>query len=354
MLQFAPFFKRDFVMTRPCLTVDLNAVRQNFETVCRLTRARVCPVVKSNAYGLGAVEITRALQDAGAVYVSTAQEGAELRGAFSDLQINVLNGIDGDSAALFAEKRLTPVISSVEQAKLWDGGFVLNVETGFNRLGVRDYAAFKGDNRVSSVMTHLSCAAEDLASPAVQAQNAKQFAAFENALSVLNPETASLGLDAFLIKPETLKVGEVRTGAALFGINVFPDKTDLKPVLTLTAPVVQVETVDAGDSVGYGATWTAKRKTKIAVAAIGYANGIPRTTGGTVFFKAENERFAAPVVGRISMGLLTCDATGIPDSALAKAYLLDDLYTINDLSRDSGRLDTEIMCSFSGMVRSFL
>ena len=226
-------------MTRPCLTVDLNAVRQNFETVCRLTRARVCPVVKSNAYGLGAVEITRALQGAGAVYVSTAQEGAELRGAFSDLQINVLNGIDGDSAALFAEKRLTPVISSVEQAKLWDGGFVLNVETGFNRLGVRDYAAFKGDTRVSSVMTHLSCAAEDLASPAVQAQNAKQFAAFENALSVLNSETASLGLDAFLIKPETLKVGEVRTGAALFGINVFPDETDLKPVLTLTAPVVQ-------------------------------------------------------------------------------------------------------------------
>lgn len=340
-------------MNRPCLTVDLKAVRQNFETVRGITGARVCPVVKSNAYGLGAVEITRALRDAGAVYVSTAQEGVELRGAFPDLRINVLNGVDKENAKLFAEKRLTPVVSSLEQAKLWDGACILNVETGFNRLGVRDYAALKGDNRISSVMTHLSCAAEDLSNPAVQAQNAKQFAAFEAALSVLKPVTASLGLDAYLIKPAALKIGEVRTGAALFGINVFPDKLDLKPVLTLTAPVLQVETVEKGDSVGYGATWTAQRKTKIAVVAIGYANGIPRTSGCTVFFKSGNSRFAAPVVGRISMGLLTCDATDVPDSALTQAVLLDEVYTINDLFRDSGRLDTEIICSFSDMIRNF-
>lgn len=341
-------------MNRPCLTVDLNAVRQNFETVREITGARVCPVVKSNAYGLGAIEITRALRDAGAIYVSTAQEGVELRDAFPDLRINVLNGVDKANVKLFAEKRFTPVVSSLEQAKLWDGACILNVETGFNRLGVRDYAALKGDNRISSVMTHLSCAAEDLANPAVQAQNARQFAAFESALSVLQPAAASLGLDAYLIKPATLKIGEVRTGAALFGINVFPDKLDLKPVLTLTAPVVQVETVEKGDAVGYGATWTAQRKTKIAVVAIGYANGIPRTAGGTVFFKTDNQRFAAPIVGRISMGLLTCDATDVPDSALTQAVLLDSVYTINDLSRDSGRLDTEIMCSFSGMKRTYM
>ena len=340
-------------MNRPCLTVDLNAVRQNFETVRGITGARVCPVVKSNAYGLGAIEITRALQDSGAVYVSTVQEGAELRGAFPDLQINVLNGVDKESVKLFAEKRLTPVISSLKQAEVWGGGYILNVETGFNRLGVRDYAALKNDKRILSVMTHLSCAAEDLSNSAVQTQNAKQFAAFETVLATLRPAAASLGLDAYLIKPATLKIGEVRTGAALFGINVFPDKTDLKPVLTLTAPVVQVETVEKGDSVGYGATWTAPRKTKIAVVAIGYANGIPRTSGGTVFFKAKAQRFAAPVVGRISMGLLTCDATAVPDAALTRAVLLDDLYTINDLSCDSGRLDTEIMCSFSGMEREY-
>ncbi len=340
-------------MNRPCLTVDLNAVRQNFEAVRGITGARVCPVVKSNAYGLGAIEIARALQNAGAVYVSTAQEGVELRDAFPDLQINVLNGVDKENAKLLAEKRLTPVISSLKQAEIWDGGCILNVETGFNRLGVRDYAALKNDKRILSVMTHLSCAAEDLAISAVQAQNAKQFAAFETALTALYPAAASLGLDAYLIKPAALKINEVRTGAALFGINVFPDKLDLKPVLTLTAPVVQVETVEKGDSVGYGATWTAPRKTKIAVVAIGYANGIPRTSGGTVFFKTDNQRFAAPVVGRISMGLLTCDATAVPDAALTQAVLLDDVYTINDLSRDSGRLDTEIMCSFSGMEREY-
>ena len=110
-------------LLRPQITVHLNAVRENYARIRRYApNAEICPVVKSDAYGLGVVEVTRALLDCGCrnFYVSTVSEGIELRDKFSDIQVNVFNGLQEETEEVFSEYRLTPVVNSVEQMKRWE------------------------------------------------------------------------------------------------------------------------------------------------------------------------------------------------------------------------------------------
>lgn len=163
----------------------------------------------------------------------------------------------------------------------------------------------------------------------------------------------SLALDAMMVNDSGAKISQIRSGAALCGINVWPGKLNLEPVMMIEAPVLQTEQIKKGDTVGYGATFTAEKDTKIAVLGIGYSNGIPRSLSnkGKVFFSDGDNMYEAPIVGRISMGLLNCDVTNVPEKALQtkKASIINKKYTINDLCVDADRLDSEIMCSFSAM-----
>lgn len=128
----------------------------------------------------------------------------------------------------------------------------------------------------------------------------------------------SLALDAMMVNNSGAKISQIRSGAALCGINVWPGKLNLEPVMTIEAPVLQTEQIKKGDTVGYGATFTAQTDTKIAVIGIGYSNGIPRSLSnkGKVFFSDGDNMYEAPIVGRISMGLLNCDVTNVPEKAL--------------------------------------
>lgn len=130
-----------------------------------------------------------------------------------------------------------------------------------------------------------------------------------------------------------LPIAQIRTGAALYGINVFPEKLSLQPTVTLEVPVLQTETIRKGERVGYGATWEAQRDTVVAVFGIGYSHGLPRSLSNrwTAWFRKGSDRYPAPVIGRISMGLTTCDVTDIPSEAVwtGNAMILDEHYTIN-------------------------
>lgn len=361
-------------LIRPKKIVDLDAISHNYAEVKRVARGReVCPVVKSNAYGLGAVEITKHLAQKGCrcVYVSTALEGIELRKALPNIRINVLNGPNKMNVQLFKAYRLSPVLNNMEQLSVWEKAHrnrpqveaILNVETGFNRLGVRssewnfiDLNCIK-KNRITMIMSHLSCAAEDLSDANVQQQNKYQFAMWWNALQRFGL-AGSLALDAHMVNTNDYPINQLRTGAAICGVNVFPDQLNLKPVFQIEVPVAQVEMLTRGEAVGYGATYHANKVVKIATIEIGYSHGLPRELGnkGLVFFSDGKKNYPAPIVGRISMGLTNCDVTDVPRKALDRgiAMLFDNdtqgnLYTINEMCQDAGRLDTEIMCSHNSM-----
>ncbi len=357
-------------ISQPRMSVDLNAVKHNYEELRKKANgAEVCPVVKSNAYGLGALEMVKALRECGCknFYVSTAKEGADVRKKFPDIQINVLNGPSEQTMALFRAARLTPVLNNPEQLEIWekgksknsDTGCIINIETGFNRLGFKeqDWPLLTPErlreNKVSLVMSHLSCAGDDQSDPLVQKQNKHQFDVYKKMLKNFEGIPGSLALDAMMVNNSGAKISQIRSGAALCGINVWPGKLNLEPVMTIEAPVLQTEQIKKGDTVGYGATFTAQTDTKIAVIGIGYSNGIPRSLSnkGKVFFSDGDNMYEAPIVGRISMGLLNCDVTNVPEKALRtkKASIINKKYTINDLCVDADRLDSEIMCSFSAM-----
>ena len=360
-------------LLRPQITVHLNAVRENYARIRKYApNAEICPVVKSNAYGLGAVEIVRALIACGCrnFYVSTALEGIELRDKFSDIQINVLNGLQEETESVFSEYRLTPVINTIDQMRRWKcmaadakTDCVLNVETGFNRLGFpeKDWALCTSERlknaRVSVIMTHFSCVSESLSGDVernrvIEEQNRRQYAAYGRALQRFQLP-GSVALDAYVQNSTNLPIAQIRTGAALYGVCVFPEKLDLCPTITLKASVLQVTTVCAGERIGYGATWEAEKDTVTAVINIGHGHGLPRSLGncGTVWFYDRSERYAAPVIGRVAMGLTVCDVTNVPTQVLdnGEAIILDERYTINDLCIDADRSDCEILCNFKEM-----
>lgn len=362
-------------LIQPRMIVDLDAVNKNYEELKRVASGKkICPVVKSNAYGLGAVEVTRSLIEAGCdtFYVSTPLEGAELRKEFPDIQINILNGPSNRSIHTFRVFHLTPVINNLEQLEIWEKGkpfdsnigCILNLETGFNRLGIKEseWGAITPErlkkNKVSLIMSHLSCAGEDLSDPMVMEQNKRQFVVWKKALDYFKGIPGSLALDAHMINTSNLPISQIRSGAALCGVNVFPQKLNLSPVIQIEAPLLQVETIQPGEAVGYGATFHAQKETKIAILGIGYGHGFPRNLSnkGKVFFSDGKETYEAPLVGRVSMGLINCDVTNIPQEALTskKASLFDNRpiennYTINQLCIDAERLDTEIMCCQNSM-----
>ena len=362
---------------QPKMSVNLAAVQENYDELCRhAPKQEICPVVKSNAYGLGAKEVTESLIKCGCrnFYVSTAQEGIHLRKHFPDIQINVLNGPHKSNLILFKKNALTPVINSMEQLRLWEKicsssqtGCILNLETGFNRLGIKEseWPHFTKEKlkeyKVSLIMSHLSCASDvpemadckdEQRRKTVQEQNKKQFDTYQRALKHFGLP-GSLALDAHLANTEQAPISQIRSGAALYGINVFPKVLNLSPVMTIEAPLLQIETIKKGDNVGYGATSQAEKDTKVAVLGIGYSHGIPRSlsNNGKVWFQDGDEFYSAPIIGRISMGLLNCDVTKVPQSALkkSKASLVNRRYTINDFCVDADRLDSEIMCCFNSM-----
>lgn len=139
----------------------------------------------------------------------------------------------------------------------------------------------------------------------------------------------------------------VRLGAAMYGINTAPYRENrMQSLITVTAPVLQVEDLPEGEFVGYSATYRANSRRRIAIVSIGYGDGLPRSLSnvGKVFFKNGKTRFEARIIGRISMDNVICDITGIPDVCPGDwAFLLDENYTLDDMGRDAGTIAYEVV-----------
>jgi alanine racemase len=309
---------------RARLTVDLAAITANWRTLRRLAApAEVAAVVKADAYGLGLAPVARALARAGCrtFFVARLAEGEELRGLLDAARILVLDGLAGRPPGRLLAARLEPVLTSPAELADWRRAAAaadrrlrapLLLDTGLTRLGFARAElerlapdAFAGVE-LGLVASHLACADEP-----THPLNERQLARLRAARALLPPAPASLAASAGILLGAAYHLDLVRPGAALFGLEPVPGRpSPVDCVVRLEAPVLQVHAVAEPGSVGYGATWPTRPGARIAVVPVGYADGYPRAAGGRA--RARIGEALVPVVGRVSMDLMTLDVSALP------------------------------------------
>jgi alanine racemase len=364
------------------LTIDRAAIVKNWKAMAkRVVPADCAAVVKADAYGCGINVVAAALNKVGCTtfFVAHLAEARQVRAAAPDAAIYVLNGLPPGTAPLFAEINARPVIGSLAEFVEWDayrtathwrGGAALHFDTGMNRLGfaIEEAQLFTArvkmpDHGILLIMSHLACA--DTPNHPL---NAKQIAAFRDLRFAFRGTPTSLANSSGIFLGPATHCDMVRPGAALFGVNPTPATQNLmEPVVSLKARIVQVRDVPRGDTVGYGATWTSARTSRIAVVSVGYGDGYLHAASGVretvkastkgstksgVKSVAKSDAVAViagrrcPMVGRISMDLMAFDVTGLPEDLTrrgAYATLIGDGITVDDIARWSGTIGYEVL-----------
>jgi alanine racemase len=361
----------DFEAAR--LTVRLPAIVANYRTYRRTAGPTVvAAVVKADAYGLGAAAVAPALAAAGcdSFFVARLQEGIALRALVPGARIFVLDGAAPDAVPALLSHRLTPALNSLSDIAVWGAAAaasktnldaVIHVDTGMNRLGLPadELAILSGEHarRLAGlslvlVMSHLACA--DDGGPQA-AMNAVQLSRFKQALAMLPPAPASLAASSGTMLGMDYHFDLVRPGVALYGANPQAGRPNLmQTAAVVTAKVLQVRRIDSGQTVGYAATFRAKRPTMIATVALGYADGIPRTASNKGVAAIHGLR--APFAGRVSMDLITLDVTDLaqPPSPGDDMEILGDTITLEDAAAAAGTNPYEILTRLRRMPRHYL
>ncbi|TMV08876.1 alanine racemase [Ruegeria sediminis] len=333
-------------MSTARLTINLHALARNWRALDAKSAAETGAVVKADAYGLGAGPVSDALVEAGVrkFFVAVAEEGAAVREAVgSGPMIAVFSGhMEGDTD-LLRQHSLVPLINSAEQLlrhfeALPDHPFGIQLDSGMNRLGMEpaDWAELR-DKALSRkpvlITSHLACADEP-----DHAMNAKQLSVFK-AMTDGVKVPRSLAATGGILLGREYHFDLCRPGIGLYGGMPFDEA---RPVVKVDLPVIQIRDVAVGETVGYGNTWTARRPSRIATVAAGYADGLHRAIGGGIDAFASGQ--PCPVVGRISMDLITVDVTDLTKTPTS-LRILNGHQTVDDLAEAAGTIGYEILTS---------
>jgi alanine racemase len=348
------------------LTVDLDALVANWRKLEKTAVPAECSaVIKANAYGCGIEPVAHALAKAGCktFFVATPDEAAVARKVVPSAALYVLNSFIQNTGDAYAKIDARPVIGDLNELAEWDvfcrrtgwaGGAAIHNDTGIQRLGLTVAEAQgliprinAGDHGISLVMSHLACA-ESLNHP----MNARQLAAFRTIASEFSSVPASLSNSSGIFLGSAFQFDMVRPGAALYGVNPTPEADNpMLPVVDLRARILQIRDVERGESVGYGGNWTARRPTRLAILAAGYADGYFRagssndgTRGAEVMVAGKR----CPVAGRISMDLMAVDVTDLEKNAVRRGHmatLIGEGITVDELAHHFGTIGYEVLTS---------
>jgi alanine racemase len=368
----------DFEAAR--LTVRLPAIVANYRTYRRMAGpTAVAAVVKADGYGLGATRVAPALAEAGCdtFFVARLEEGVALRKAVPRARIVVLDGAQPDAVPALLSYHLTPALNSLGEIAAWSAAAgaaaarldaVLHVDTGMNRLGLpgEELAILSGEHgkrlaglNLVLVMSHLACGDE----PASKT-NGEQLSRFRQALAMLPPAPASLAASHGAMLGLEYHFDLVRPGVALYGAN--PQKPEAGPdgkgaaapnlmrcAAVLTGRMLQVRRIDSGESVGYAATFRAKRPSMLATVALGYADGIPRTLSNKGQAAIAGAR--VPFVGRVSMDMTILDVTDLaePPRPGDVAEFLGDTMGLSEVAGLAATNEYEILTRLSRVPRQY-
>ncbi|MGC2813575.1 MAG: alanine racemase [Bradyrhizobium sp.] len=349
------------------LTVDLDAIVANWRKLEKTGVPAECAgVIKANAYGCGVEPVARTLAAAGCktFFVATLDEARAARAVLpAAAAIYVLDGFFQNCGDAYAKSDARPVIGDLNELAEWDvfcrrsgwaGSAAIHIDTGMNRLGMSLTEAQgiiprinAGDHGITLVLSHLACA-ENLNHPL----NARQLATFREIASLFTGVPASLSNSSGVYLGAAFQFDMVRPGAALYGVNPTPEADNpMQPVVELKARVMRIRNVERGESVGYGAVWTARRPTRLAIVAAGYADGYFRAAGGGDGTRSAEVVVAGkrcPVAGRISMDLIAVDVTDLPNNAVRRGHmvtLIGEGITVDELAHHFGTIGYEVLTS---------
>ncbi len=335
-------------MANATLTIDLEAIALNWRALDRLSGPGVqtAGVVKADAYGLGAGRVARALAQAGArrFFVALAEEGAAVRQALGPgPQINILSGHMPGDTEMIHDLDLTPMLNSLEQITrhleaLPGAPFGVQLDTGMNRLGLemvewQAVAPILIEAGPVMVMSHLACADEP-----DHPMNLRQ-------LQTFHEMTDGIGLPRSLAATGGIMLGPqyhfdlTRPGIGLYGGRPFDTA---ERVVSLSLPVIQTREVAPGEAVGYSCAWEAEGPAVIATVAAGYADGLPRTLSNRAMLWDRD--IPCPLVGRVSMDLITVDVTHLPEVPRT-LDILGPYQSPDDLADAAGTISYEILTS---------
>jgi alanine racemase len=303
------------------LIVDLDAVAANYRHLKSLSGdAGLSGVVKAQSYGLGAGPVARRLSEEGCkeFFLATPEEGEQLRTALGTAKatIWVLNGYDAAAASIFETQGLSPVLNTLEQVSAYASSgltphFALQVDTAMNRLGigVKDAVTLGGQGlNPALVLSHLACSEQ-----VDHRLNQRQLERFIEAASAFSGPRLSLANTGGIYLGDAFHFDLCRPGIGLYGATAYPgQKHGLVPVATLQAPILQIRELQPGDTVGYGASFTADRVMRAATVAAGYADGLPRALSNTGWGRWND--VGTPVLGKVSMDLTVVDITDAPNA----------------------------------------
>lgn len=345
-------------MTRPSeARVDLDALRFNAALLREQHGGRQLAVLKANAYGHGAVACARALLGRSDGFaVAFLDEALTLRAAGIDAPILVLEGaFDADEVRAAAAQSLWLVVHQEEQLRMLEHSALpadalhvwLKVDSGMHRAGlapecVRDaHARLLASGKTSAItlMTHFARADE----PGVDS-TLRQLACFEAATDGLPGERSVCNSAGMLAWPQAHRDWG-RAGIALYGADPLGRKdSPLRPVMCLTSRVFAERWLQPGESLGYGGAFTAPRRTRAGLVAIGYADGYPRLAPVGTPVAVDGHR--ACVIGRVSMDMLTVDLTDLPTSGCGSAVeLWGSQVSVNDVAAAAGTIAYELLCN---------
>ena len=344
--------------------VDLNAIRENYSLAGKLApNSKNIAVIKANAYGHGMLRVAEALQDVVPAFaVAIVDEALELRAAGISQPILVLEGINDIAACeVAAENKLSLVVHNQEQVSqllqarlscpvpLW-----IKVDTGMHRLGlapddlepVLEKLRSAGHD-VAVICTHLACA-DELASDATQ----QQLDVFKACVSGIDLPTSISNSAGILAWPAS-HADWNRPGYMLYGnsplTTAVESASGLRPAMSFRAEIIAINEVAAGESVGYGARWTAERASIIGTVAAGYADGYPRHAASGTPTMVNNQ--IAPLVGTVSMDMLTIDLTDHDHAAIGDTVeLWGQGVAVNDIATRCGTIGYELLTGVTARV----
>jgi alanine racemase len=330
------------------LSVDLSALARNFHTLQALTGAPVHPVLKADSYGLGANACATRLMAEGArtFFVARAAEGAALRTTLgSEAVIYVLDGCHDGAALQLKAADLRPVLNQPRQLRAWreagGGACGLQIDTGMNRLGFRPEDAPEAFDDLTLVMSHLACADEP-----GQPMNRRQRDAFAAAAERYPGVIRSFANSGGCFLGRDYAFDAVRPGICLYGGGPEgrPDAR-IAAVATLSAEVLQVRDVPAGESIGYSRGFVAEGPVRVATVAAGYADGLLRAYSprGAAWAAGETR----PLLGRVSMDVCAIDVTGLDVAVGDSVELFGANRLLDDAAAAAGTISYELLTSIT-------
>jgi len=353
-------------MARKCTaSINLSAIKENYLYAKSLApNSKAIAIIKADAYGHGAIEVAKELNEVADAYgVACIEEAIELINSGIDkTPILLLEGVFEKSELAFVEKHslIVTVCNSIQLQWLLDADLnepidvFVKYDSGMGRLGFQDDSFIQAINLLEksnnigeiTLMTHFS-SADDLSSTLTT----KQISNFDNTLYA-KKYPVSLANSAAILKWSDSHRDYVRPGIMLYGSSPFPEikyQKNLIPAMTLSSVLISIKNLKKGQGIGYGSRFICPYDMQIGVVAIGYADGYPRSAidGTPVFINGVKSKIA----GRVSMDMITIDLTGIPNPQISdRVELFGENVSVDEVAKYCNTISYEILSKITKRV----